>query len=580
MIGVGVFIQFLFFVLILYTCKRMVKRFFKIINKEIGGLHQAAYLLAFFAISSQLLALIRDRLLASHFGAGHELDLYYAAFRIPDFIFITVGSMVSVSVLIPFLIEKTKAGPEEGKRFIGNIFTFFFSLIIVTSLIAFFFIPSINKLLFNGFTSADLAVVNNLTRILLLSPVFLGMSNIFGTLTQTYKRFLIYSLSPVLYNIGIILGIIFLYPTFGLSGLVLGVVIGAFLHFIIQVPFVIENDLFPRPTFKYDFVEIKKVLLVSVPRTFTLGSDNISAIFLLSLASSMTAGSIAIFNLSFNLQSVLLSIVGVSYSLAAFPILVRYFADGEKTKFIEQTILSAQHIIFWSIPAAVLFITLRAQIVRTILGAGVFNWSQTRLTAAALAIFVASIIFQNLTLLFVRAYYATGNTKLPFIAKFINAFSTVVLGFGFMILYKTYPPFKDLMESLLRVKDVPGTIVLTLPLGWSVGEVFNTLALWFVFEKDFKGFSKPVFKTGIQVLVSSLLMGIVSYFSLNIFDNIFDLNTVFGIFMQGFLSGILGIIAGALLLILIGNYEIRAVYNTLKSNFTKIKIFAPTQTGL
>ena len=105
----------------------MVKRFFSVINKEVSGLHQAAYLLAFFAISSQLLAVIRDRLLASHFGAGHVLDLYYAAFRIPDFIFITVGSMVSVSVLIPFLVEKMKAGSEEGRKFIGNIFTFFLS---------------------------------------------------------------------------------------------------------------------------------------------------------------------------------------------------------------------------------------------------------------------------------------------------------------------------------------------------------------------------------------------------------------------------------------------------------------------
>ncbi|MFA6340828.1 MAG: lipid II flippase MurJ, partial [Candidatus Paceibacterota bacterium] len=180
-----------------------MKKFFNIINREVSGLHQAAYLLAFFAISSQLLALIRDRLLASHFGAGHLLDLYYAAFRIPDFIFITVGSMVSVSVLIPFLVEKMKDGPEEGKKFIGNIFTFFFSLIIVTSAIVFFFIPWINKLLFTGFSDADLVTVNTLTRVLLLSPIFLGISNIFGTLTQTYKRFLIYSLSPLLYNIGI-----------------------------------------------------------------------------------------------------------------------------------------------------------------------------------------------------------------------------------------------------------------------------------------------------------------------------------------------------------------------------------------
>src|ERR1035437_7759539 len=198
----------------------MVKGFFKIINKEVNGLHQAAYLLAIFAISSQLLALIRDRLLAAHFGAGHQLDLYYAAFRIPDFIFITVGSMVSVSVLIPFLVEKMKAGPEEGKKFIGNIFTFFFSLIVVTSMIAFFFIPSINSFLFRGFNASDIKIVNTLTRILLLSPILLGMSNIFGTLTQTYKRFFVYSLSPILYNLGIIFGIIFFYPIWGLLGLV------------------------------------------------------------------------------------------------------------------------------------------------------------------------------------------------------------------------------------------------------------------------------------------------------------------------------------------------------------------------
>jgi len=558
----------------------MVKGFFKIINKEVSGLHQAAYLLAFFAISSQILALIRDRLLASHFGAGHTLDLYYAAFRIPDFIFITVGSMVSVSVLIPFLVEKMKAGSEEGRKFIGNIFTFFFLLIIVISVIAFFFIPIINKFLFTGFSNADLSIVNNMTRILLLSPIFLGISNIFGTLTQTYKRFLIYSLSPILYNLGIILGIILLYPMFGLVGLVLGVVVGAFLHFAIQIPFIVENKFFPKPKLKFDFAEIRKVLFVSIPRTFTLGSDNISVIFLLSFASSMVAGSIAVFNLSYNMQSVLLSVIGVSYSLAAFPILVRFFADGERGKFLDQIIVSAQHIIFWSLPCVVLFITLRAQIVRTILGAGVFNWTQTRLTAAALAVFVISIIFQNLTLLFVRAYYAAGNTRKPFIAKFINATSTVALGLGFMILYKVYPPFKDLLENLLRIKDVPGTIILALPLGWSVGEVLNSLVLWFIFERDFKGFSKPVLKTALQVLLSSLSIGIVSYFSLNLFALIFNLNTAIGIFMQGFLSGVLGILAGIIVLILLKNKEIIDVHNTLKSRISKIKIFAPTQTGL
>lgn len=558
----------------------MVKRFFGIINREINGLHQAAYLLAFFAITSQVLALIRDRILASYFGAGQLLDIYYASFRIPDFIFITVGSMVSVSVLIPFLMEKMKSGGDEGRDFIGNIFNFFFSLIVVTSIIAFFFIPYASKLLFSGFSEESLSQVIVLTRVLLLSPILLGLSNIFGTLTQAYKRFFVYSLSPVLYNLGIILGIVLFYPVFGLVGLAYGVILGASLHLLIQVPFIISNNLFPKISWKWNWIEIKKVLKVSIPRTFTLGSDNISAIFLLSFASSMTVGSIAVFNLSYNMQSVLLSIIGVSYSLAAFPILIKFFSEGQVRQFVDQTITSAQHIIFWSIPCLVLFITLRAQIVRTILGAGEFNWDQTRLTAAALALFIVSIVFQNLTLLFVRAYYATGNTKKPFIAKFINAISTVVFGFLFMTMYQRYPFFKDLLENLLRVKDVPGTIILTLPLGWSVGEILNSIALWYVFEKDFKNFSRPVLRTLFEILTSSLVMGIVSYFCLNIFDDVFNLNRTIGVFMQGFLSGIIGIIVGAIVLIIVKNKEIVDVWQTLKSKVYKAKILPAEPTKL
>jgi len=555
----------------------MVKRLFKLINREVDGLHQAAYLLAFFALMSQVLALVRDRILAATFGAGNTLDIYYASFRIPDFIFITVGSMVSVSVLIPFLVEKMKKGPDEGRRFIGHIFTFFFLLIIIVSGFAFFLIPQLDRWLFPGFSETDIQKVIILTRILLLSPILLGLSNIFGTFTQTYKRFLVYSLSPILYNVGIISGILFMYPLFGLKGLVFGVIFGAFLHFIIQVPFVVEHGLFPKPCIKFNFKEIKEVLFVSVPRTFTLGSDNISAIFLLSLASTMTVGSIAIFNLSYNLQSVLLAIVGVSYSLAAFPILIKHFSEGNNVKFVEQVVVSAQHIIFWSIPGAVLFITLRAQIVRTILGAGMFNWYQTRLTAAALALFVISVLFQNLTLLFVRAYYAAGNTKKPFVAKFINAASTVVFGYLFVILYQKYPPFKELLETLLRVKDVPGTIVLALPLGWSMGEVLNTLALWVVFEKDFKNFSKPVLQAFGQVSLSSLTIGVVSYFSLNIFANVFNQNTTVGIFMQGFVSGIIAICFGVGVLVLFKNKEIFEVGRTLKSKFYKTNDIIPAE---
>jgi putative peptidoglycan lipid II flippase len=547
----------------------MVKRIFSIFHKEISGLHQAAYLLGILALCSQILALVRDRILAAQFGATSTLDLYYAAFRIPDFIFITVGSLVSVSVLIPFILERSKTDEDGGRKFISNIFSFFFLFIVATCTVSFFFVPWLCKYLFPGFTDGNLTQVITLTRVLLLSPIFLGLSNIFGTLTQAHKRFFLYALSPILYNVGIILGIVFLYPKFGLVGLAYGVISGALLHFLIQVPFIIKQGMFPKFEFKFNWGDIKKVLLVSVPRTFTLGSDNISMMFLISFASLMTAGSIAVFNFSFNLQSVPLTIIGVSYSLAAFPILIQAYLAGDLKKFTEQMANSARHIIFWSIPTVTLFIVLRAQIVRTILGAGEFDWYNTRLTAAALAIFAASIIFQNLTLLFVRAYYAAGNTKKPLIAKGLNAVLTVILGYGFMILYAKSPMFKNIMEIALRVKDIPGTIVLTLPLGWSIGEFFNMLVLWIVFQKDFKGFSKEVVKTFSQILVASLTMGFVAYNLLNVFDNVFNLETTFGIFMQGLLAGLGGILVGTLVLYSFKSEELKEVWNTLHRKIWK-----------
>ena len=104
----------------------MVKKFLTFLGRESGGLHEAAYLLAAFAFLSQILGLVRDRLLAHNFGAGLDLDLYYAAFRIPDFLFVSIASLVSVSVLIPLLVERID-DKEKSRIFVNNVFSFFFN---------------------------------------------------------------------------------------------------------------------------------------------------------------------------------------------------------------------------------------------------------------------------------------------------------------------------------------------------------------------------------------------------------------------------------------------------------------------
>src|SRR3989338_5817893 len=183
----------------------MVKKVFHIMNREISGLHEAAYLLGAFALGSQVLALIRDRIFAYTFGANRLLDLYYASFRIPDLIFVSIASMVSVSVLVPFFVNKLKEGEEKGKRFIDDVFSVFFIGIVVVSLIAFVFIPFLIPYVMPGFDSEPLKThLITLTRIMLLSPIFLGLSNFLSSITQIYNRFFIYALSPLLYNLGII----------------------------------------------------------------------------------------------------------------------------------------------------------------------------------------------------------------------------------------------------------------------------------------------------------------------------------------------------------------------------------------
>ncbi len=551
----------------------MVKRVLNMLHREISGLHEAAYLLGVAAIASQLLALLRDRIFAYTFGASRTLDIYYAAFRIPDLIFVSIASVVSISILLPFFIEKFKEGEATGKRFVDASFSIFFAAIVVISFLAYICIPFLTPFAFPGFYSPVVkAQLVMLARIMLLSPILLGISNFLASITQMYNRFFIYALSPLLYNLGIIIGALFFYPLFGISGLAFGVVLGAGLHCLVQVPFILERKLFPRLRLPLEWRTVRKLVILSLPRTLALSANQIATFFLVSMASLMSVGSIAVFNFSWNLQSVPLSIVGASYASAAFPALSRYISQGLRDTFLEQMIISTRHILFWSIPMMALFVVLRAQIVRTILGAGNFSWSDTRLTAACLAIFILSVVPQSLLLLFVRGYYALGKTKKPLIINVVTSVFLIFLGYIFIYLFKTFDTFRFFLENLFKVDSLPGSIVLVLPLAYSVGTTINALVHWIAFQREFPSFTRPVFKTLFASFSSSVIMGYVAYLFLDIFDNIFNINTVLGVFLQGFCSGVLGIAAGILVLVLMKNQEIREIWKAFHHRIWKTKV--------
>ena len=558
-----------------------MKRFLEMIGKEIGGLHEAAYLLAFFAFLSQIIALVRDKLLAYNFGAGHTLDIYYASFRIPDLIFVSIASMVSASVLVPFFIDRFNNDSDKGKRFIDSIFSAFFISIIAISVVTYFFIPQLLTLLLPGFQNdPSLPELILASRILLLSPIFLGISNFLSSITQMHKRFLVYALSPILYNFGIVVGIVFLNPIIGFNGLIWGVVIGAFLHMAIQIPFIFQKDTFPKFSFNIHWSDIRRVVLISLPRTVTLSSNQLASFFLISLASFMSGGSISVFSLALNLQSVPLTIVGVSYSSAIFPTLSKFFVENNRKEFLKQMIDSARHIVFWSIPITVLFIVLRAQIVRTIYGAGQFDWADTRLTAATLAIFIISVVGQSLVLLFVRAYYAEGRTSKPLVLNIVSGILIVVLGYAFTKLFFAFPMFRFFIEDLFKVSGQTGTSVLVLPLAYTIGVFFNTYLHWHMFERDYPGFSKPVIATLFQSFAASVIMGYATFVSLRVFNAFFPLTKAVNVFLQGFCAGVFGIIIGILILAVLRNVEIQEVWTTLHRKFWKSNVVVPDQESL
>lgn len=552
----------------------MVRKLLGYFYKETSSLNQAALLLGLFAFLSQILAFLRDRLLAHIFGAGIELDIYYAAFRIPDFIFVSVASVVSLSVLIPFIIERDEEGREKLREFIDGIFSFFGILIALVSILAFFAMPEIAGLLFKGMSPWALEQVIYLSRLLLLSPIILGFSNLFGSLTQAYNRFTIYALAPLLYNLGIIVGIIILGERMGIRGVALGVVLGALLHALVQIPFVVKSGLFPRATLKFDPVLIGKIVKISFPRTITLAMSSLTLLFLTAFASLMSAGSISILTFSINLQSIPLSLIGVSYSLAAFPTLTRRFRENNMKAFVEQMALTTRFIIFWSLPVTALLIVLRAQVVRVILGTGMFGWDETRLTAAALALFVLSSVFQCLILLFMRGFYSAGFTKKPFV---INLISTVFLFVASYILVTTFYNSSLLsyfVGVLLKVEDIPNTVVLMLPLAFTLGTIVNGVALWVAFERQFKGYSREVMRTVFEVFGTSVIMGATTYVLLNLIEPLFNTNTLIGLLLQALVAGLGAIILGVMILLSLKSRELSDVWQVLQSKFWKTKVIA------
>lgn len=520
----------------------MIQRAFRLLASEITGMHRAAYVLGASALASALLAFLRDSLLAHTFGASAPLDVYYAAFRIPDFLFVALSSLVSVYVLIPELARRTR---EEQQTYLDTVCGWFSVLAVVCASLAALCAPVLLSLLFPQLSAeGHLQELVFLTRILLLQPILLGLSNVFAAVTQSKHRYVLYAVTPLVYNLGIIAGIVVLYPIFGLSGLAWGVVLGACLHVGIQIPSVRGDGFFSGTPRIQSLRSLRDTVAISIPRSLSLSMSQLAFLGLVGLAGSLRSGSISVFMFAYNLQAAPLAIIGASYSVAAFPRLAQMFSRGERAEFVSHVAAAARHIFFWSFPIITLIIVLRAHIVRFILGSGAFDWTATRLTAASLALLVLSLAAQGILLLLARGYYAAGRTLAPFVVSAFVALGTVALGYGFIHIFENQFVLR-FVETVLRVYDVPGSAAVSLALSYSLASVIGAILLVAHFEWSFRGFLSGVRRAFFESLAAGLVGALVAYWVLWLLGDIGQVMTTLSVFLHAVAAGGAGLLASA-----------------------------------
>ncbi len=383
-------------------------------------------ILAGASVVSRVLGVVRDRLLAATFGAGWELDAYYAAFRLPDTLYnLVILGALSAGFLPIYTELRAKEGATKAYAFAGTVLRWVAMICALGGVVGAFLAPSLVPLVARGFSQDRLDLAVQLTRILFLSPIFLGMSAIVGGVLQTAKRTLVFAVAPIWYNLGILLGITVGARFFGMMGVAIGVVIGAFFHMTTQVVVARQEGVKLRGSLAWT-PDMTRLLRLTFPRLAALGASQGSLLVTMGFASTLSVGSVAVWQLGNNLQSFPLGVIGISFAIAAFPLLSEAAGSKNVVAYHETLERAGRKILFFLVPISLLLILLRAQFVRLILGDGAFDWSATIATAEVVGWMSVSLVAQAMIPLLARAFYAIQSTWTPFLVTVI-AESTNIL---------------------------------------------------------------------------------------------------------------------------------------------------------
>ena len=524
----------------------------KILSSQSKSITGAAIIISGATLVSRLVGLLRDRILAHNFGAGPVMDAYYAAFKIPDLIYnlLIIGALSAA--FIPTFTKLFNSGENKSAawKLANNILNITAISLAVLSILGIIFTPVLAPLIAPGFSVASKELVISFTRIMFGWTFLLGLSMVIGGVLQCLRAFFLYSLAPIFYNVGIIVGATVLVPLWGITGLAWGVVLGAFLHFSLQTYSAYANGYRWRWYLNWKDKETRLIGKLMIPRTMGLAISQLNLVIITILASTLPTGSVAIFNFANNLQAVPIGVIGIPFALAVFPVLSMAVSQNNVEEFIKNLSSTIRQILFLIIPLSIILMLLRAQVVRVVLGTGKFDWAATINTADTLALFALSLFAQALIPVIARAFYAMANTKTPFIIGVISELASIIAAL-----------------MLMKPLGVAG-----LALAFSIGSILNFMILTVALRSILKKIDgEKIFSSFLRIVLAAIPMALAIQSIKYPLAKIFDQTYFFGILGQGLVASLFGLAIYLLICYLLKVPELLQIKNSLARRWLQTK---------
>lgn len=501
---------------------------------------------------SRLVGLVRDRLFVHYFGAGTVTDAYQAAFKIPDLIFsllilgaLTAGFIPTFTRLFYQNRDKTPAW-----KLANNIVNIIAVMLALLGGVGMLLAPLISQIIAPGFSTAGRELVISFMRIMFLSPLLLGISMVMGGILQSLKQFMLYSIAPVFYNIGIIIGAVALVPLVGITGLAWGVVLGAIFHAGLNIYGAWQSGYRWNWNFNLCDANTRLIGKLMIPRTLGLSLTQINIIIITILASLLPVGSVTVYNYANNLQAVAIGLVGIPFAVAVFPVLSALTANHRRDEFIKNLTATMRQVLFLIIPASIILLLLRAQIVRVVYGAAKFDWAATINTADTLAFFALGLFAQCLIPLFARAFYALENTKTPFMIGVISELLSIIAA---LILMRT-----PLGVAGLALAATIGAVVNCGLLGVALRQTLGSL--------DEETMLATLYKISLAAAIMALSIQGLKY----LVAPLVDMTRFWGVLLQGLISGTIGLLIYAAILRLLKLEEMLHFQSSLKKRWLRL----------